>query len=211
MDTQPPLTRHQRRELERQQRRQGEQRQGRNRQVRPVVGFLVLVAAIVGAVYGLIKLGGPAPTKVDLSPFFKGTLTSSQGRDHIAVGASHAPYATNPPTSGPHYEDTIPLGVYDEPQTDENLVHNLEHGHVWVSYNCSDGCPDLVTQLKTVVERYQLYILEPRKDNPQKICLAAWEYLDCFEEFDEQRIQAFFQQRENQGPEKLPPSAHKRK
>lgn len=205
------LTRHQRRQLERDARQNEEHAKHRNRQVRSVLTIVVAAAAIAGAVYGLMKLGGPAPTRQDLSVFFKGTFTASQSRDHIAVGATHAPYATNPPSSGPHYENPAPIGVYDEQQPDEQLVHNLEHGQIWVSYKCPDGCPELVEQLKGVVKQYQLYLFEPRKENPQKICLAAWEYIDCFDDFDQQRIEAFFQQRENKGPEKLPSSAQQRK
>ncbi len=59
-----------------------------------------------------------------------------QGRDHIKVGANHAPYNSNPPTSGPHYEEPVATGVYSTEYADENLLHSLEHGYVIVSYNC---------------------------------------------------------------------------
>lgn len=59
-----------------------------------------------------------------------------QGRDHIKVGANHAPYNSNPPTSGPHYEEPVAAGVYSTEYADENLLHSLEHGYVIISYNC---------------------------------------------------------------------------
>lgn len=59
-----------------------------------------------------------------------------QGRDHIKVGAGHPPYNSNPPTSGPHYEEPVAAGVYSTEYADENLIHSLEHGYVIVSYNC---------------------------------------------------------------------------
>jgi len=63
-----------------------------------------------------------------------GTFFESQGQAHIAVGAAHDPYNSNPPTSGPHYAEPADWGVYDRELPDEQLIHNLEHGHVWLSY-----------------------------------------------------------------------------
>ena len=60
-----------------------------------------------------------------------------QGRNHIKVGVSHAPYNSNPPTSGPHYEEPVAAGVYSTEYADENLLHSLEHGYVIISYNCA--------------------------------------------------------------------------
>lgn len=205
------LTRRQRRQLERERRRQELSSSGTKRTLTRVGGVVLAVGAIIGGVYGLLRIGGPSGPKENLSPYFKGTFAASEGRDHIKVGEQHAAFKTNPPTSGPHYEDELPLGIYDEQQLDERLIHNLEHGHIWVSYNCPEGCPELVEQLQDVVKRHQLSVLEPRKENPNRIALAAWEYYDAFDEFDDKRIEAFFQQREDKGPEKLPPTAHKRK
>lgn len=64
-------------------------------------------------------------------------IANVQGRDHIALDAPHVPYDTNPPTAGPHYQNPVKAGIYDEPVADEYLVHNMEHGHVIVWYNCA--------------------------------------------------------------------------
>ncbi len=94
--------------------------------------WLVLVIAmiiILGVVW-LIK--NSQPTGVDLSE-----AVAIQNRDHITVGQTHDPYNSNPPTSGRHYVDTAPTGFHETAIADEYIIHNLEHGDIWLSYQPS--------------------------------------------------------------------------
>jgi hypothetical protein len=65
-----------------------------------------------------------------------GEFFSDLGRDHVPLGTV-SEYNSNPPTSGPHYEEWTKAGIYDEPLDDRNLIHSLEHGYIIVSYNCN--------------------------------------------------------------------------
>ena len=47
-------------------------------------------------------------------------------------------YPQTPPVGGPHDPVWLDCGVYDSPVRDENAVHDLEHGTVWITYD-----PDL--------------------------------------------------------------------
>ena len=47
-------------------------------------------------------------------------------------------YPQTPPVGGAHDPHWLDCGVYDEPVRDENAVHDLEHGTVWITYD-----PDL--------------------------------------------------------------------
>lgn len=127
-----------------------------------------------------------------------------QGQAHIAVGAPHEPYNSDPPTSGPHYASPARSGFYPEGLPDEQLVHNLEHGEIWISYR--PGVPEVV------VERLSKYpsifvIVTAREANDTDIALAAWGRLDKFDlhagELDEQRINDFILRYRDQGPEKV--------
>jgi len=43
-------------------------------------------------------------------------------------------YPQSPPVGGPHSPDWLDCGVYDEPVRLENVVHDLEHGTIWITY-----------------------------------------------------------------------------
>ena len=47
-------------------------------------------------------------------------------------------YPQDPPAGGAHAPIWLDCGVYDEPVRDENAVHDLEHGTVWITHD-----PDL--------------------------------------------------------------------
>lgn len=64
-----------------------------------------------------------------------GQTIADLGRKHIPEGEI-VEYNSNPPTSGPHYEQWEKPGIYNRPLQDEKLVHSLEHGYIVISYNC---------------------------------------------------------------------------
>ncbi|MDP2638700.1 MAG: DUF3105 domain-containing protein [Candidatus Azambacteria bacterium] len=137
---------------------------------------------------------------------------SDQGRDHINIGAVHPEYNSNPPTSGWHYEEWESKGVYKEQQPDEGLVHNLEHGYIWISYR-PDAPPKIIEQLENFYSFGKKIIIEPRKENDNLIAVAAWNWLDKFDptsgdslnDAELKRIGDFIDQYINQGPEPSAP------
>jgi hypothetical protein len=110
------------------------------------------------------------------------------GNLHIQTTSDpHAPYNSEPPTSGPHLPYIAPWGVHTRPIPNELQVHNLEDGGVVVQYNCT--CPELVDKLRGIVSRYDRFVvLAPYPGMKTRIALTAWTRLDRFEEFDETRI-----------------------
>ena len=56
--------------------------------------------------------------------------------DHSVVPTPDASpkWNTSPPTSGPHYGETAVSGAYTEPLNQAQVVHNLEHGGVYIQY-----------------------------------------------------------------------------
>jgi hypothetical protein len=77
-----------------------------------------------------------------------------------------------PPSSGRHYEDWAPFGLYDEPVPDGNLVHNLEHGGVvaWLGTDVDDATGEAIADLLDDGEKW---IVAPREDIPG-LYSAAW-------------------------------------
>jgi hypothetical protein len=138
----------------------------------------------------------------------------TQGNTHIAQGSvSPVAYNSTPPTSGPHYPGLAAWAVYSEPIRYEQLIHNMEDGGVLVYYQCEDGCPELVEQLRSVVAPYidsgRHVVMSPndptwavengqpfQQDMGARIALTAWQKLDKFDEFDADRIRSFIERYE---------------
>lgn len=72
---------------------------------------------------------------------------------HVPEG-TRITYASNPPSSGPHYPDWASYQDHYEIVPRSYYIHNLEHGGVVFLYKCdqSDGCPQVVAGLKRVMD-----------------------------------------------------------
>lgn len=161
-------------------RRKAQRRRSRNRLIASGVGAVVVIALIVFlAVISAANRPGEA--------------VADMGNLHIDEGTqSPLAYNSTPPTSGPHYGSLARWGTHTEPLPDELVVHNLEDGGVGIWYNCADGCPELVSQLESVADRYREgVLLAPYPGMDTQIALTAWNRIDRFEEFDEQRLVRF--------------------
>ena len=170
----------------------------RKRKFRNAAIWLLVVAAIAGGAYWVVQYSDKSESRKP------GEAVPDLGRNHIAVGTQHEPYNSNPPTSGPHYEQWAKWGVYDEPVPDEQLIHNLEHGGIWISYRDKDK-QDLIDKLKNVAEDYSVkVILTYRPENDSPIALAAWTRLLKLQSFDEKQIKGFIRAFINKGPEQTP-------
>lgn len=131
-----------------------------------------------------------------------GMDVSIMGKEHIAVGVPHPVYNSNPPTSGWHYGSAADWKVYDQELPDEMLIHNLEHGGIWISYKDIDE--ETVNKLKAIWRQYSgSVVITPRQANDTKIALASWGRLDKLDSFDEARILNFILTNKNKSPERL--------
>ena len=182
----------------------GEKITSKFRMFKKILIWLAVVLVVSGGIYLIIKMSQEkiAERKIYAVEIF------DQGRNHINVGASHPAYNSNPPTSGWHYENSADKGTYKKELPDEQLIHNLEHGYIWISYR-PDASPEIIKQLESFYGFGKKIIVEPRKENDKLIALAAWNWLDKFDpESNEKlssdelkRIDDFIDKYINQGPE----------
>lgn len=127
----------------------------------------------------------------------------NQGQTHIEVGAPHPAYNSNPPTSGWHYVDPAPWGIYANQLPDETLIHNLEHGGIWLSYKDPSN-QDIINQLTDIANRYPSHIiLEPRPENDSPIAVAAWGQLLKMDTVNADVIYSFIRRYRKHGPENV--------
>jgi len=187
-------------EMKDRQRRQAR----RQRQTKQFVQYFIALIVIGGVGFGLfLLLKQEAPLGQDYS-----TSIPELGRSHIEVGSPRPDYNSNPPSSGLHYAETARTGFREEAIPDEYLVHNLEHGDIWIAFH-----PRISDEVKDQLKGFAggKVIVTPREANDFDISLVAWTRLDSFNigstGLDEQRIRDFIGRYINQGPEKVGPSA----
>lgn len=190
------LSKQERRELREQEKQKLYESQKRKRLIRKIAIWAIIILVVGASGYGLYYLASrpekPRP----------GQAFPILGQEHIAIGASHPPYNSNPPTSGPHYAQPADWGVYQQELPDEQLVHNLEHGGIWISYKDID--PKTKSDLEAIGKRYPgSVVVTPRPANDAKIVLASWGRLEKLESFDETEIVDFINANKNKSPEPL--------
>ena len=84
--------------------------------------------------------------------------------------ASQTP-ACGPP-GGPHDNVWLACGVYDEPVRDENAVHALEHGTVWLTYDPDELSDDDVGELAEQLPDEG--ILSPYPGQDARVMITVW-------------------------------------
>jgi hypothetical protein len=172
----------------------------RKKVFKKIVYLIAGLAAVIGGGWLLVLLVNAAgPKGPDYSQ-----LIEVLGQNHIQDGTAFNGYNSNPPTSGNHYASPAPARFYDRELPDEQVIHNLEHGHVWITYK-----PNLSGEIIDMLKDFSggNVIVTPRSKNDADIALAAWGRLDKFNleagGFDKQRIKDFISRYQNKGPERV--------
>lgn len=127
------------------------------------------------------------------------TEYTALSRDHVSETVS---YDQTPPVGGAHNPVWQNCGVYTETIANENGVHSLEHGAVWITYR--PDLPDLeVRTLQALTRQSGFRLLSPYPDLPSPIVISVWGYQLQVEQADDPRIKDFIEQYElsPQGPE----------
>lgn len=120
---------------------------------------------------------------------------------HIEPDEEATNYNSNPPTSGAHYVQPAPWGVYAETLPDQTLIHNLEHGGIWISYRDKSD-KDTVKALEDLAEKYDSHLIVTyRPENDSSIVVAAWGRLLKLDEVDKGQIVNFIARYRFKGPE----------
>jgi hypothetical protein len=101
-------------------------------------------------------------------------------------------YAQSPPVGGDHspvWADCTGT-VYPEQIANENAVHTLEHGSVWITYKPGLAA-DQIDVLSKLVAGNQYTLLTPYAGLKSNISLQAWGYQLFVDSASDPRIQTF--------------------
>lgn len=161
-------------------------------------------AVVLGSILllGLYLLTRPAAAPTGSKPPGTETFTEKD-RKHVA-GAVR--YDRTPPAGGDHAQVWLNCGVYDAPVPNENAVHSLEHGAVWITYR-PDLPPGDVQALRTLaVSKYdgadRYVVLSPFPGLPAPLVATAWGNQLRLEHASDPRLGSFIDYF-RQGPQDL--------
>ncbi len=204
MDTMTPKERYDAQKRERELSRPSTPQGGGKRSGRRALWWIITLLILAALGYWLWSVVMANSPKSD----DRSTNYPIVSQEHITEDSPRpTTYNSNPPTSGPHYATPARVGFYEKQFPDERLVHNLEHGDVWVSYR-----PDVSTSTRNALMPLAgtKVIVTRRPENEWDIAVAAWGRLDTFNlagddisEAEIQRIKDFILRYQNRGPEKV--------
>ena len=200
--------------------------------------LLTIAVAVTGVVLGFVAVaallslvredGGPSEAEVRSTMEAAGcTLQSvkAQPGRHSLPPDGMGKWNTDPPTSGPHFGfnsngsvGTVIWGAYDEPVQLARVIHNLEHGGIYIFYG--DEVPEAtVEQLLAFYDDHENgTVLAPYPKLGDKIALGAWvtddetgsestggkgQLAKC-STFDDDAFSTFFSAFQFNGPERFP-------
>jgi hypothetical protein len=116
------------------------------------------------------------------------------GTETIAVGeALHVegelPYELNPPAGGPHNSAWMECGFYPFDVPEENAVHSLEHGVVWITY--SPSVPEDEIEILADFARQSEMIVSLNSTQESPIVATAWARQLKLDSAGDERLEQF--------------------
>lgn len=170
-----------------------------------IAGFTVLVLLSAGGVtYAALGAGSDGSSNARDTNIAGVRTYSDLSREHTTAQVD---YPQQPPVGGRHNPVWAPCNgkVYPKPIPNENAVHSLEHGTVWITYR--PGLPP--EQQKALAERVRgekFTMMSPYPDQQAPIALTAWGLQLKVDSARDDRIGAFLNSYV-QGPQTPEPGA----
>ena len=123
-------------------------------------------------------------------------------RNHVTTPVK---YPQVPPVGGDHAPVWLNCGVYRAPVANENAVHSMEHGAVWVTYQPTLPASQ-VKMLEALAKGQQYMIVSPYPGLPAPVVASAWGKQVQLTGADDPRLQKFINAY-RQGPQTPEPGA----
>jgi len=125
-----------------------------------LLGVALALLAFGGSGGGGSSAGGLIQTKTCTEEVHKGLKPA-----HLTSPDAPVNYNSFPPSSGPHYQQPAPWGIYPDTIKQTILVHNLEHGGIVIQYGPGVSQSD--------VEKLQSFY----RDDPYGLVVAPYSRL----------------------------------
>ncbi len=132
---------------------------------------------IVGVVAAVFVVGFAALVILDTRQNAASTPPGEVQTYDVGTAGQHTQstvdYAQTPPAGGEHNPVWQNCGYYDAPIANENAVHSLEHGAVWITYS-PDLPQDEVERLRDLAQNQTYILVSPYEGLPSPIVASAW-------------------------------------
>ena len=171
-----------------------------------IAGVLVVVL-FAGAVFGYAVLRGnensaaqealapfvPSDTNRDPSQQIPGVVTGTYAAGLHVNPDQRIAYQSSPPYGGAHdgYWATCTGTVYPVAVRQENLVHSMEHGAVWIAYNPDQVSGAALDTLRAKVDGQPYTAMSPYPGLDQPISLQSWGHQLKLSDANDPRVDQF--------------------
>ena len=143
----------------------------------------------------------------------RATTTPPEGVEEFDVGkaGNHTQatvdYEQDPPAGGEHNPIWQNSAFYEEPVRNENAVHTMEHGAVWITYS-PDLPQDQQEALREIVEGQDCLLASPYPGLPEgtPLVASAWGAQVRLDGVDDPNLQRFIRSY-RKGPQTPEPGA----
>jgi hypothetical protein len=159
----------------------------------------VIGGGLLVAILALVIFAVSQPTTASGQAIEGVKVFTNLERGHISGTVTYDPV---PPVGGPHNAVWQNCGVYAQPVQNENAVHSLEHGAIWITYQ-PDLPADQLEKLQRLTRQSSYRLLSPYPGIPGPIVASAWGYQLQLESADDPRLAQFIAKYEQNpfGPE----------
>ena len=165
--------------------------------------FHVVVGTIIIGSIGLFAIGKMSRPPEPPRP---GVEQTDHGREHVN---SQKYGGDQPPTSGAH-ANPVTWGVYDTEVRDDQTIHNMEHGGVYISYQPSLPKEQIKKLTSLLSEPFfdpkfqpKKIVLAPRAANKSPIELSSWRRSEPLTSYDQNKIEDYIVRNLGKSPEPL--------
>jgi hypothetical protein len=164
----------------------------RSRLVWWIVGSTAAVA-IIGLIVASIVFAPPPPKEYEAGSDgveIEGVETFENTTEHVE---GEVDYEQSPPAGGPHNAMWLNCGIYDQPVPNENAVHSMEHGAIWVTYDADALSDEELSTLRGELPSSYV-VLSPYEGLDSPVVLSAWNHQLKLDSADDERIGQFFEE-----------------
>lgn len=113
-------------------------------------------------------------------------------------------YDPEPPLGGEHDFTPQTCGFYTSTVRNENAVHSLEHGAIWITYR-PDLASDQLDRLQALAQDEEKILVSPYDDLPAPVVVSSWGRQLWLESELDSRLRPFVQRFRGVAPERFAP------